>query len=97
MMSKLPPGFAYLLRALPAEFRARHRAAMQDLMASYTDAQSGWSRATMWLSAAVDILWVGLALRIQEARGPRTALEPLELGSAHSSASRPCGLMIPAV
>lgn len=72
MMSKLPPGFAYLLRALPAEFRARHRAAMQDLMASYTDAQSGWSRATMWLSAAVDILWVGLALRIQEARGGRS-------------------------
>jgi predicted permease len=40
---------------------------MQDLMAGYADSRSRLRRGMMWLRAGVDIVWVGLTLRIQHA------------------------------
>jgi predicted permease len=66
-MTRMPRGFDVLLKALPPEFRARHSAAMDDLMADYLGARSPWARARIWARAAVDILWVGLVLRVKQA------------------------------
>jgi predicted permease len=73
-MTRLPRGFSVLLLLLPPEFRDRHRDAMLDLMTGYTDSRSRWARATMWVRAAIDIVWVGLTLRFEKLRGSRTKL-----------------------
>ncbi len=80
-MNGVPRGFGVLLRTLPAEFRDKHREVMQDLMVAYTETRSTWSRATMWVRAAVDIVWVGLSLRIETLRGGKatqTSSAPLD-------------------
>ena len=67
-MTRYPRGFSILLRALPAEFRDRNHEAMRDLMASYSQTRSTWSRTKMWVRAAFDIVWVGMSLRFDKAR-----------------------------
>jgi len=75
-MNGLPRGFDRLLLALPAEFRDKHREDMQDLLTDYASAQSRWARARIWSRAAIDVIWVGMSLR---------------LGNLHGAASSPEG------
>jgi predicted permease len=77
-MTRMPRGFDILLKALPPEFRTRHRDAMDDLMADYVRARSAWARTRIWARAAVDILWVGLVLRLKRTRTrKRSANRPI--------------------
>ena len=73
-MTRYPRGFSILLRALPAEFRDRHHEAMLDLMASYSQTRSTWSRTRIWVRAAFDIVWVGMSLRFEKARRGKNEL-----------------------
>lgn len=72
-MSRLPRILDRLLATLPEEFRQRHRQEITELLRADVAGRGALSRWMIWLRAAIDILWVALALRVQGSGGGRLA------------------------
>lgn len=68
-MRRLPWLIRLLLKALPESFRARHAEGLRDLLAAYGSRRPTWRRWLTWARAAVDILWVAVALRVRREQG----------------------------
>ncbi|HUE95552.1 MAG TPA: ABC transporter permease, partial [Longimicrobiaceae bacterium] len=72
-MTRLPWILDRLLAALPEKFRQRHRLEITELLGAGVEGRGALFRWLIWLRAAVDILWVALALRVRGRRSGRRA------------------------
>lgn len=86
-MSRLPWILDRLLAVLPEEFRERHRTDICELLRADVAGRGAVSRWMIWLRAAIDILWVALALRIRGPGGGRRARQRISAGGPGPLAS----------
>lgn len=86
-MIRLPWMLDRLLATLPEEFRQRHREEISELLRTHVAGRGALARWTIWLRAAIDILWVALALRIREPGDGRRAPRRISPGGTSPRAS----------
>ncbi len=64
-MKQLPRLIRLILKTLPKDFRERHQEEMTHLFATYASERIWLVRWSFWLRAALDTVWVALALRLR--------------------------------